>query len=1534
MNRNTRRALVICCALISLVLGCSDTGQGEAATRSSHSGLSVPGLSPVPWDWEAGVSEWNRGTVDLTVADTWAGCSFVDDDTVIDASAFVDSYFNDLALTMNAAVDGSCADTGGKAWNDMGLLERWYYTRTTAGCNRDLSTGFPRAADIQKNAIPLRIESSGSPVDPWRRPRAHAERDLRLPAVQHCIAMRLRSLSPGAMGAEALLLPAAEQRQLQAEVKTRAQLAAVGYAHLLSVFAAPEATSFPPLIGRDLRIPVLQMWSRDLSNEEAVSGMVTDFAAAVQLYITASRELGALLARSGSARLPRGGDASSVAEDEWGPGSWRARTLASYYGGDPLVQEPPKEPPTPWSHQFGKDSPGWADIGPGAISNYQPLPWPDRLESPFVSTDLGGPKPSFFLGLAREADALLLKIDDDAVTSCGRVDQETSKRRMMRSLEADLRTKTCAECLVTGPGPTPGTEICLQCKVFTLADVPDSALADVAALVLWQRHRIGLDDAAKTVALLADFVEPVCADTSGVPDIRPGARTVGGDLSWEYPDGPGGDLYLRVTKDAVFTEPSWLERTTPFTKLAPWRMPQPYSILPALGASRQGFSPIVGTLAASPIEEAKRVLGSISALSAIRDSVIVTDLRLKAYPHPVLEDGLRNARQIVELISAAVGQGTLSVRPMVAASGNNLAVDTDASGNPRWEVSIVVPADDPFWDLTASVYSLGVVKNDRWAQRIVQAPESTAFGKDINAVTSSATWFAFASPSPWPASNPVAKRWTAYVSLPSTDVAWWTFIVRKTPPMEPEPTYGLLAGSMRVWVTESSHGQYLAMGGNLGLAAMRTMTARDDEPSKPKYDGFGLPTTWVPPTDPQLFGVGAGSSAVEHYLLRAKEAAAEATEAVSGAVENMLAEQSDQAGAAAFAALSKKVIEDEQKTLCGAAWRTCEVEVLAWEPSIAVPNVDCVTAFVPDPTDPTSMTDHTLDCLTKSLLESMRGPYELAEPVALHVGDPSAPSFPEYAGGDLQVNFVRQWAAAHSVLIAAADLQNALETAKYAVAQNWAAYEAFQLVEDLNCSPEAMANAADAGRSTTTTTSHSHGEGFTVTYSVPFPTVSMGTSGGTSTSESKTYSTGPLIAQQLKCDEIKAQESAELKALIARMAGIYEALAANASKTVSAASELRSALAEMTGLLLRAQLATEEAALEADLAAATQTTSFGLYRAYHSYDAWRAKALLENARRYSVAARRAIESRYVVDLSTLHGDEPFVAAPSTWADEVYTYDLSLPSAVGLAVTTEGQDSGGIYANVVKDYVGNLERFVEGFAIERPTSSSFEDREVFALPGLQWEPCDLIDDACAGGSPVDAASFAWSFYCPDNDEWVALPASGDASTACGEASKPTRARIHFSLDPWGRVGMDIAHEPFAKRYNARWTRLAANLVGTGIQDCKNAEDPMTCYSQPFIRYNLTHLGPAWVTDDQGHWKALTFDPGWIEGAKALATEMWLDPISDGWSTPEIEAVMRGELRDRPLGGTYELVLEVPPELNLSRLEMVQIMMGTDYWVKQQ
>jgi len=163
--------------------------------------------------------------------------------------------------------------------------------------------------------------------------------------------------------------------------------------------------------------------------------------------------------------------------------------------------------------------------------------------------------------------------------------------------------------------------------------------------------------------------------------------------------------------------------------------------------------------------------------------------------------------------------------------------------------------------------------------------------------------------------------------------------------------------------------------------------------------------------------------------------------------------------------------------------------------------------------------------------------------------------------------------------------------------------------------------------------------------------------------------------------------------------------------------------------------------------------------------------------------------------------------------------------------------------------------------------------------------------------------------------------------------PTAARTEFHLDPWGRLNDVIANEPYDHRYNARWIKLAVNLVGGDILDCTAASDVAQCMSDRVVRYNLTHTGPSWVsTYDQG-WHLLAVPTAYVEGGKAIAHNQWLSPLLSSWSQPHVEAAARTEFMERPLGGAYALEIQLDPEVHLERVERIQILAATTYWVSQ-
>jgi len=140
-------------------------------------------------------------------------------------------------------------------------------------------------------------------------------------------------------------------------------------------------------------------------------------------------------------------------------------------------------------------------------------------------------------------------------------------------------------------------------------------------------------------------------------------------------------------------------------------------------------------------------------------------------------------------------------------------------------------------------------------------------------------------------------------------------------------------------------------------------------------------------------------------------------------------------------------------------------------------------------------------------------------------------------------------------------------------------------------------------------------------------------------------------------------------------------------------------------------------------------------------------------------------------------------------------------------------------------------------------------------------------------------------------------------------------------------------PFNARYNVRVGNIAVNLVGSGIRNCDKAIDRPACYAEPFIRYDLEHIGPVWVTDYDQAWQSLDIPIAVIEGGKALAAEEWLDPVSNGFNRSDVQSVTRRELEGRPIGGAYELTIDLPADVEVERIERIQVLEQTDYWVRQ-
>jgi hypothetical protein len=422
-------------------------------------------------------------------------------------------------------------------------------------------------------------------------------------------------------------------------------------------------------------------------------------------------------------------------------------------------------------------------------------------------------------------------------------------------------------------------------------------------------------------------------------------------------------------------------------------------------------------------------------------------------------------------------------------------------------------------------------------------------------------------------------------------------------------------------------------------------------------------------------------------------------------------------------------------------------------------------------------------------------------------------------------------------------------------------------------------------------------------------------------------------------DAVEAAKGTSIGALMDGKAALQNA----AADLDAAVADLARSVATIDNDRQAARLAVARQQLESSLAAQGATLSLDMYRQYDQYDWWRARALLDGARRYAVAARRAIEAGYVTSLDSLTAPEPFVAAPSSWADDVYKYDLSMPSAVGLSAGAASPDA--VYPNQILDYVGNLERFVQGFAVQRPMSAA-TDSDVITLPG---PGATLVVD---GQVVADPAASKWSALCPAGSgctspsapDWCPVNPGTPISQTCapaangstrpGAAALPSRIRNMFFLDPWAQIVGAGPVQHFEKRVNVRWGKFAVNLVGSGITDCSQARDPNTCQASQFLRYDLQHLGPSLAQGATREWMLLDIPLAQVESGKAATLGQFVDVERNGWGKPFIEAIARAEFEGRPMNGNYAIELAGDEGTNFDAIQSVQILAGISYWVLQQ
>lgn len=1626
--------------------GCGAKGDSSDPTaESSAAALDIPGLTPLPVDPTTSQPIWDGTQAELQLADALASCSYQHTtvnvvvtgpdglNVTLPVDLKLDSFLEHVRqrMTTSACINGT---------TNYGLVQPpekgWLEQRNDPACNLDPSTHLHESVGIKQTLAPISVPAEG-PFVSSPGSAGFAQAAIEQPVMNLCIAQQLRTASPGATGGAALLLSAADQRELLELARERAQIAMLQFAQLGLVFATPQVANpqnitqltVSTLINIDpfnltatavlnpagdptFFIPVLQEWAQttslDPTTSSARSALTTalgnDFATSAELLVEVSQEMAQLLARSGSARLPRGGNSSDDATDIWGSGSWRQRTLASLYGGDPLVQQPDNS--SPWTHFLGQTVPGT-----------QGEDWPTAFEDPFVDIPPKSPQVDQLLALARDFNSIVLEkgatwTPESSSLQCHEVLLPDSASRIYRAVEAGLRTRDCSSF-------NSGTN---TCATVAVTDVPDpSTTADgFSSFDLWKKYLITPDHAAQLVGWLSQIVGKECqrldpATSTWIDFDLKGARDLDGAASSTTVDG-SIPAYV-IDSAALFKAPVLRERAGTYTRNSHFTLPR--QIDPTADPTSQGFettiSSALGTLPPpGDAYEEMRVLGSVAALSATADALRNAQA-LAAASTGRVPLFLAHAADIQGVADASVGPYRATIRPSVATQATSLPIQFSASitfvttftatinatlpinevrqnassGNLGWEVDLVSPAAGSFFDASnAGQYTLLAVPNDPWAAVLAEYPGATTFsGRTMTSTAALSTTVASASPTATPLDSNL-QRFRFTVNLPATG-SDWSLVVRRVQPTSttylPVAAHVSLRGDPSTGIIND--GQAMSFNGTLSDFGAAIMTPDGFQPSMPAFDGFGLPAHWVPPTDPSLFGANAGTDVVANYLAQAQNQAQQATDAVQQAFTTLLQEQTDQAQLAAATAQSQQIAKLNMAQLCGANL-TCDTSSKSlafdvgaiWDstPSPIIQDVDAggnVFSFqgtrplysVLESTACVAPTGESvsdflaslapnvrLSCLAVGLATVIPQTFTVLTVVANHINDPAVPAFTEFTGGTLQTIAIQQWTTLRTLrdavksLIASTDAaisdvnlfedlveRAGKENAEMAKRCNDFAgmqAEACAFAGKMFCGSGAQTPAdltwddeTSFGGGRSDGSFVSAGGGASLDGFLSF-SGSQGTSAGTSSGAS-----APSLGAEVRlCEQYQDQLDEASWRLTDAMINSYSAINARASELDGDASQAAFASASGQQALLQTALADARQRIDLNVLKETQVTSFGLYRDLHSYDLWRAQALLDSARVAAVTARRAIEAHYAVDLGSIVAPEAFVAAPNTWADSAFEYDLDMPAAVGLSVGSA--QASGIYPNKVLDYVNNLNQFVQGFTVTRPAAVARGDTDVVSLPG----PTGLNSPGPVGPAVAQGGAALWAYECvtSTSDTWRSLPTSGNPGDAClPDAPSPTRAKVTFSLDPWGRLFGDVADVPAQLRFNMRWDRLAVNLVGTGVLDCTKATDPNACYSQAFVSYQLETSGAPWVTDYNQLWQILEFPTGEIEGGKALAAEQWLDPLSNSWNQPYVSQIARTEYLSRPFGGTYELIFDTPPQVQLQNIERVQVLAGSDYWVKQ-
>ena len=221
-----------------------------------------------------------------------------------------------------------------------------------------------------------------------------------------------------------------------------------------------------------------------------------------------------------------------------------------------------------------------------------------------------------------------------------------------------------------------------------------------------------------------------------------------------------------------------------------------------------------------------------------------------------------------------------------------------------------------------------------------------------------------------------------------------------------------------------------------------------------------------------------------------------------------------------------------------------------------------------------------------------------------------------------------------------------------------------------------------------------------------------------------------------------------------------------------------------------------------------------------------------------------------------------------------------------------------------------------------------------VPADAWQrttgELTTVDPSCrelSGPAMRDRFTYQCEYICSDG-----------ISTDCGAVDSDARpvgcfyeANFNVALDDIEDGSLVPSGQIALGNFNFRHNRVGVNLIGTRVTTCDQATGS-SCFGNGFVEYSLIHSGSTRIRNYTGETLAASMDRGFLEHAKALATERTITNPPSSADMSLLDQYMKKEFQGRPLQGLYTIRIWDRPELRFEQIDDVQLVLNYHYWTR--